>query len=369
MFNRPSRRSQAASASPKKKRAPKRSRAAGATLTLGVIVMANALGGCPCLKAVTDASPGLRWWLFSNFGAQRICPEMLKQGIPLRLEDRAPVIGRFFPAQCSYNVNDQAQTITVNVAGTGYGYMMPAKRVGFALTASVEYRSDFMISGDDVYVWGRPNRIVNGPQFKLGYVENPIVDVAANIPPFGSIANFLGNQVVSLEMNRGFTVIHNEDKGNDFALGMLQPPAKPNHPFDVTDSDRFTFANETTDVHGGERDFLGPFEVTEAGQALFLTMSVQGPAVDVMVVDRRTGDAWRDAYQTGKPMGPPPGPVLAGQPLQPGTQVTQRYPLAPGSYYVVIDNTASAGLVAPPVSLLPIADPVARVSYLAQLGE
>src|SRR5262249_15952295 len=162
-------------------------------------------------------------------------------------------IGRFFPMQCSYNVNDQAQTVTVNVAGAGYGFMQPAKRVGFTLTVSVEYRSDFSISGDDIYVWGKPNRMVQGPNFQFGSIENPVTDVAANLPPFGSIANFFGNQVVANEMNRGFTVIHN-DKGNDFALGVLAPPTRPNHPFDVTASDRFTFANETIDVHANERD-------------------------------------------------------------------------------------------------------------------
>lgn len=341
-----------------------------AALAVMVMVMANALAGCPCVKAATDMSPGLRWWLFSNFGAQKICPEMLKQGIPLRLEDRSPAIGRFFPMQCSYNVNDQAQTITVNVAGTGYGYMMPAKRVGFQLTASVEYRADFTLSGDDVYVWGKPNRIVNGPNFQLGYVENPIVDVAANVPPFGSIANFLGNQVVSTEMSRGFTVIHNADKGNDFALGVLQPPARPNHPFDISNStDRFTFANETVDVHANERDYLGPFEITDASQALYMTMSTIGTAVDVMVVAKPVGDAWRDVYQTGKPLGPPPGPVVAGGPLQPGPQDLKRYALPPGVYYVVLDNTSAAGLVAPPVfPLNPLSDAVARVSYLAQVG-
>jgi hypothetical protein len=348
-----------------------RARAASATLALLVLTLASVLGGCPCVKTITDWSPALRWWLFATYGAGRICPEMLKQGISLRLEDRSPAIGRFFPAQCAYNVNDEAKTVTVHVGGTGYGYMAPAKRVGFALSVSVEYRADFMIAGDDMYVWGRPNRIVQGPDFKLGYLENPLADLAANIPPFGGIANFLGNQVVRTEMNRGFTVIANEDKGNDFSLGMLQPPAKPHHPFDISASERFTFANETVDVYANQRDYLGPFEVAKAGQALYLTMSVQGPAVDVMVVDRRTGDAWREAYQLGRPLGPPPGPVLGGQPLQPGPQVQQRYVLAPGSYYVVVDNTAAAGAVRPPAGLplLSLTDPLSRVSYLAQVGE
>lgn len=173
---------------------------------------------------------------------------MLKRGMPLRMQDRAPAIGRFFPMQCSYVVNSGPQTVTVNFAGTGYGYISPAKRVGFSATGSVEFRPDFQIVDDDnsIYVRGRLNRIVQGPNFQLGYVENGIVDLAANIPPFGSLANILGNQIVAGEMTRGFTVVHNDDRGDDFSLGILMPPQKPHHPFDVSNSERFTFANEAT---------------------------------------------------------------------------------------------------------------------------
>lgn len=348
-----------------------RAAASGALLTLLAIVVAVSFSGCPCVSGVVNASPALRWFLFSNFGASRICPEMLKRGMPIRMADKAPAIGRFFPMQCSYNVNDPSQTVTVHFSGTGYVFMNPAKRVGFSCTGSVEYRPDFQIVDDDIYVWGRLNRTVQGPNFQIAYVENGILDIAANIPPFGSMANFLGQTIVSGEMTRGFTVVHNEDRGDDFSLGILVPPQKPHHPFKVTNQDWYTFANETTEIHQNQRDFLGPFEVTEANQQLVLMMSLNGPAVDVMVITKGTGDAWRDAYQQGPlGMGPPPGPILAGGPLQPGPTDTRRYPLAPGLYYVVIDNTATAGLVSPPTSLFnPLGDAVARVSYVAQLAE
>lgn len=349
-------------------RPPSRSRAPAALL-LAAIVLSFTFVGCPCLSGPVNASPGLRWFLFSNFGASKICPEMLKSGVSLRLQDRSPAIGRFFPMQCSYSVDDSSQTVTVHIAGTGYGYMLPAKRVGFSLTTSVEYRPDFQIADDDIYVWGRMNRIVQGPNFQLGYVENPVVDVMANVPPFGGIANFLGNQVVAGEMTRGFTVLYNEDKGKDFALGILLPPQRPHHPFEVTDDERYTFANEEIEVNVNQRDYLGPFEIADADQALYLKLSVQGAPVDVMIVDKATGDAWREAYQTGKPLGPPPGPVQAGGPLQPGSVESRRYALRPGLYYVVIDNTAAAGLVSPPITFLNPLGGAARLSYLAQLGE
>lgn len=358
------------SAPASERRRVKRPSTAFAGLSLFVIVLATSFTGCPCLKAATDFSPSLRWWLFSNFGAQRVCPEMLKTSMPLRLDDNAPAMGRFFPAQCSYAVNDDSKTLTVNIQGTGYGYMAPAKRVSFSLATAVEYRPDFVLTGDDMYLWGKPNRIVQGPDFRILAIENPVVNIAANIPPWGNIANFLGNQVVTAFMTRGFTVIANDDTGNDFALGILHPPARPPHPFSLVGNERLTFANETTDVYANQRDFLGPFEVAKSGQKLYGTLTLQGAAVDVMVVSKTTGDLWRQAYQAGQ-VGPPPGQVFAGEPLMPSMQLQRAWSLPPGSYYIVIDNTSSAGTVSPPMSvpLLPVPDPLSRVSYVAQLGD
>jgi hypothetical protein len=336
-------------------------------LVLVAIALSVSQAGC---AGIINNNPELRWKLFSLFGAPKICPEMLKRGVPIRLADRAPAIGRFFPMQCSYTTDGTRQVLSVNIAGTGYAYMSPAKRVGFSLTAAVEYRPDFVMAGDDIYIWAKLNRVVDGPRFQIGYIENPIIDVAANVPGVGSIANFLGQQVVSNVMTQGFTVIHNDTTGDDFTLGNLYPPSRPHHPFQVVGTDRFTFANETVDVQGNQRDYLGPFEVTSSGQALYLTMSLTGPAVDVMIVDKASGDAWRDAYQTGKPLGPPYGPVLGGAPLQPGPVQNSRYALPPGLYYVVIDNTAAAGTVAPTGSFFGAlgGGTTATVSYVAQLA-
>ena len=162
---------------------------------LALLLGALVISASSC-SGIINASPGLRWWLFSNFGAQRVCPEMMKTSVTLRTQDRAPGIGRFFPTQCTYNVNDETKTLMVNVAGTGYAYVAPAKRIGFTMTASVEYRPDFMIAGDDLYVWGKFNRLVAGPNFQLGFVENKLIDVATAVTPLGTGANWIGNQVV-----------------------------------------------------------------------------------------------------------------------------------------------------------------------------
>lgn len=336
-------------------------------MAIGAIAVSFSVAGCPCLESVVNPSPALQWWLFSNFGASRVCPEMLKMGVPLRLQNGQPAIGRFFPSTCSYAVDDQRRTVAVSFSGNGYGYMSPAKRIGFSVSSSVEFRPGIQLAGDKAYVFGQFNRIITGPTFQVNYIENPVVDVAANLPGIGSMANLFGNQVVAAELTRGFTVV-NTDKGNDFALGILTPPQLPAHPFDTSASERFTFINETVEVHQGERDYLGPFEVPEAGKSLFLNFSNQGPALDIMVVPRYVGDPWRDQYQKGM-LAAPPGQVIAGGPLQANMSDSRKYGLPPGSYYVVIDNTAAAGVVSPPVSIVPLADAMARVSYVVQLGE
>ncbi len=344
-------------------------------LGLGVIALIFAIAGvgCPCARGPVNASPGLRWWLFSNFGASKICPEMVKRGVGLKLQDRGATVGRFFPNGCNVDVDNQNQLVTVHFTGTGYAYTPLSRRIGFRCSAAVQYRADFYLGDDDIYVWGKVNRIVSGPNFELGYVENKVADVATSLTPLGGLATSFGNQIVAGELTRGFTVLQNWDTGsNSFALGILMPPQKPTSPFDVSQDARYTFANEATEVQANQRDFLGPFDVVEGTQQLILKLQLQGPAVDVMVVPKTVGDAWREGYQLGAPLGPPPGPVLAGAPLHPGLAVQTAYQLPPGAYYVVIDNTAYAGSVAPPApSLL---DPlgiasVARVSYTAQLAD
>ncbi len=330
------------------------------------------LSGC---AGIVNNNPDLRWLLFSRFGANRVCPEMLKTSVPIRLQDRGPVTGRFFPMSCNATIDGARRVMVVSVAGTGYGYVVPARRVGFSVSASVEYRPDFVMAGDDVYIWAKVQRIVDGPHFQTGYIENPVVDIMGNVPGFGGAANFLGNQAVTRSLTLGFTVIHN-GAGDDFTIGIMYPPERPHHPFTVVASERFTFANDTADVQPGERDFLGPFEVAKNGQAIFLSTTLQGPAVSVTVVDKATGDAWREQYQTGRAMGPPPGPVLYTNQVMPGPVDTRRFDLLPGLYYIVVDNTGGAQPGSPFPALLNPFGPLgltasgalARVSYVAQLS-
>ncbi|HEY3236953.1 MAG TPA: hypothetical protein VGJ84_19700, partial [Polyangiaceae bacterium] len=156
-----------------------------------------------------NASPGLRWWLFSNFGAQRMCPEMLKRGAPLKLTPDGNTVGRFFPNRCGHQVDDASQTVTIRFGGTGFAWTPIAGRVGFAADAAVEYRMDFYMAEDANYIWAKTNRILEGPTFSIGSIENKLVDWATHTP-VGYMANTFGTQIVSSQISQGFTVVHTD---------------------------------------------------------------------------------------------------------------------------------------------------------------
>ncbi|MBK7582856.1 MAG: hypothetical protein IPI67_22010 [Myxococcales bacterium] len=332
---------------------------------LGVLLLGV---GCPCVKGPVNASPALRWWLFSNFGAQRVCPEMLKRGAPLKLNPTGNTIGRFFPTRCQHEINDDAHTMTLHFGGTGFAWTPVAGRVGFSAEASVEYQFDFFMGEDDIYVWAKRPRILRGPEFQVGSVENKVVNWGLKSPA-GWMVDQFGAQIVSSQLASGFTVLHG-DAGDDFSLGILVPPQKPRHPFDTSKGERFVFANETTEIRSNQIDFLGPFEVEDKDQALFFRMRVDGPAAEAFLFQRGTGDLWRDALQRGAALGPPPGPPMLGFPLPANVDVKKRIPVPRGSYYLVVDNSSAFGQVSPPWNpLAVVGGGTAVVSYSAEIGD
>lgn len=324
--------------------------------------------GCPCVRSTVNTSPNLRWWLFSNFGAQKMCPEALKRGTSLKLNPEGNVIGRFFPTHCDYIVDDSAKLLTMRISGTGYAWTPVAGRIGFSVDTSVELRPDFYMTDDATYVWAKTNRIVYGPDFKVGAVENKFVDMV-NRTPAGYLASTFGTQLVQTQLLSGFTVVRT-DSGDDFALGILQPPQRPKKPFDTSKGNRFVFANETVEIRNNQVDFMGPFEVADSDQALFLRMQLQGPAVDVLIYARGTGDLWRESLQRGAALLPPAQPPLASFVLQPGLEFRQKFKLPVGQYYVVVDNSAVVGSVNPPwTPLSMVGGNMAIVSYSSEVGD
>jgi hypothetical protein len=322
--------------------------------------------GCPCIDDTINSSPWLRWKIFAAFGAGRLCSEMTKRGAPLRLGDGMPVIGRFYPNACQSVTNDDRQTVTLQFSGDGYAWTPITKRMSFSNTATVEYKPDFYKDGGTIYVWFRPVAI-SAPNFQVGFVEQPVVGIATAMTPLGALANQFGQQIVSSELGRGFTVIH-ESAGDDFAMGILKAGERPPHPYDVHGSDRVTFMNETAEVHSNMLDFLGPVEIDDKGRMLFVRMRSTGIPLDVAIVSRSTGDAWRRQYQNNAGVPLPPSPPIASSTVPADADTDRSMPLPPGQYYVVVDNSPYVGQVAPPPAG-PIFDPVARVSYVISMGD
>jgi hypothetical protein len=110
-------------------------------------------------------------------------------------------------------------------SGTGFAWTPLAGRVGFAVSATVDYRMDFFLAEDATYVWAKPARIVYGPDFRMGAIENKLVDWAAQ-GPAGYMVSTFGSQIVQGQLSNGFTVVHT-DQGDEFSIGLLMPPARP----------------------------------------------------------------------------------------------------------------------------------------------
>jgi hypothetical protein len=334
----------------------------------GLVLLCCIGVGCPCVRGAVNANEGLRWWLFSNFGAQRMCPEIVKRGAPLKLSPEGNTVGRFFPSRCSHQVNDAAQSVTLHFGGSGFAWTPLAGRVGFSCDASIEYGIDWKWTEEAVYVWAVHRRTVSGPDFKLGAIENKAADWAARSPA-GFLANTFGSQIVQGQLASGFTVVHT-DEGDEFTLGHLSPPARPKRPFSATNDDRFVFASETTEIRYDQVDFLGPFEVADDEQALYFRLRLQGAAVDLLLLHRGTGDLWREGLQLGAPLAPPPQPPIQSWVLQPGAEQQKAVPLAKGQYYLVVDNSARAGTTSPAWSpLAALGGASAILAYSAELGD
>jgi hypothetical protein len=121
-------------------------------------------------------------------------------------------------------------------------------------------------------------------------------------------------------------------------------------------------ANERCDVHENQRDFAGPFAVPP-GKKLHLVVGVEGvPAVDVLLLPRRAGEAWLATYTSQPATTPPPEPALFDDVVAAGVLYRRTVAVPPGLYYLVLDNTATAGRTAPVT-----ADRGAVVSYAVAL--
>ena len=304
-----------------------------------------------------------------KFAIGQTCSEMLKRSVAIRTRAEDPSMGRFFPATC-FAQEGQEGHLFVRFTGTGYAWTNATRKLTFHASAAVEYEIDFMMDGSTLYAYFR-HKTTSSVAFDLKVVESPISSSMLGLPVnvnAQTLAAQLGPQLLRQELARGFTVIRESDGAGSFGVGIVEKGQRPPAPYKKTDTGHLLLANERTEIHQGQRDYVGPFEVTGDGRALHLTISVDGaPGADVIVVPASIGQAWRDTYIQQAAPTPPPSPGRVDEPVAQGVIWRRSVALPKGTYYVVIDNTDTAGRTSLPKS--PTDDIAATISYAVEEGD
>ena len=304
-----------------------------------------------------------------KFGLDRFCFEMTRRGAPLKTADDQPVIGRFFASACQSRALDDLdrKAFVVQFSGRGFVWTNVTGRLGFKAAGLVEYAPDFQMHDDgSLYVYFRPQHL-DAVSFETTLVEYSLVRTGLDL--VGIDPDAMGRQVVTSQLNRGFTVIRYDSDGHtDFGLGYIPRGGQPFKPFRLSSADKIPLANDRTTVHTGQQDYLGGFEVGDSGEALYLVLSMEGtPSIDVLVVPKSVGDVMIQSYVTSAGPAAPTARAPLQEPL-PAGQLWKRYVgLPPGVYYVVLDHSSVPGVVAP--TSAGGQDQPARVDYAVQRGE
>jgi hypothetical protein len=302
-----------------------------------------------------------------KFGLESFCTEMTKAGTPLKLADDQPVVGRFFAEACQTTVLDEEsrKSFIVQYRGKGYAWGSPVGRVGFTATGLVEYAPDFQLHEGTLYVYFRP-RLVDTSSFQAVMVESQLAQSA--LGALGMTPEALGKRVVDGQLRRGFTVLrYDADGAVEFGMGMIPPGERPYRPYQVTTEDKTILVNDRTEVHTGQQDYIGAFEVTEEDQAFYFTLTLDGtPAVDVLLLPAVTGDVLVDGYVRSPGARPLPGPALLDEVLPAGQTFKRFVPVNPGRYYLMLDHSDQAGH-GPKPDLT--ADRPGKIDYLVMIGE
>jgi hypothetical protein len=279
------------------------------------------------------------------YGAGQICDQLLARSMPLRFHDQDPVAGRFFPGGCAARELPNGDQV-VQFNGQGYVWTNVSQRLGFGAGGAVEYDTDFILDGSTMYIYFRP-RAGATPTFAMRSIEQPPPVVFGGMFGGTGSINGLGAQIMQSQLVRGFTVIRAANGSIEYGLGVIPPGEHPPAAFRIVDPDQPVLANERCDVHPNQRDFAGPFAVP-AGKKLALVIGVDGaPAVDVLLVPRDIGDAWLLTYTSQPATTPPPGPPLLDDVVAAGVLYRRTLAVPPGLYYLILDNTATAGRTAP----------------------
>jgi hypothetical protein len=302
-----------------------------------------------------------------KFGLSQFCDEMTKSGTPLKLADDQPVVGRFFAEACQTQVLDEEgrKSFIVQYRGKGYAWGSPLGRVGFTADGLVEYAPDFQLHDEAMYVYFRP-RLSDTSSFRALMVESTLAQSA--LAALGMSPEALGKRIVDGQLRRGFTVIRHDQRGEiEFGMGMIPLGERPYRPYEVKTEDKRIVANDRTEVHTGQQDYLGAFSVEEDDQALYLTLTLDGsPSVDVLLVGEAQGHGLVDGYVRQPGAQAIPGPLLLDETLAAGQTFKRFVPVPRGKYYLVLDHSDRAGQ-GPKPDLT--ADRPGKIDYLLMLGD
>ncbi|MFT3774857.1 MAG: hypothetical protein QM820_56635 [Minicystis sp.] len=295
-------------------------------------------------------------------GKGKICAEVQARSLAIRPRDDAPAIGRFMPLQC-YARDLPNGEIYLQLGGRGYVWTNVSQRVGFEAGIGVNYDVDFQLDGSTMYLYLRP-RAATAPAFATKVVENPqaaFFGGMATTPSGQKMTDAFGASIMSSQLTRGFTVIRKPDGTIEMGLGVIPPGGHPMAGIATLDRDKPVLLNDRSELRPNQRDFI-PLEVPP-GSKLTLLVGVAGPGVDVLLLPRAAGEAWLGAYATQAVTTPPPAQPFVDEPVDPGPIWRRTVAVPPGAYYLVLDNTPSAGRRAPAAS----GDQPAVVSYGAEL--
>lgn len=344
-------------------------------------LISASLLGCPSRESVGTSSmavlgagvvndPENRSLRFDmlKFGLESFCAEMLKGGAPLKLADDQPVAGRFFAQSCQSQILDEEtrKSFIVQYQGKGYAWANPLGRVGFTAAGLIEYAPDFQRHEDALYVYFRP-RLVDATAFKVELVESATAQSAMST--LGLNPEDLGKRIVDGQLRRGFTVVRYSSRGEtEFGMGVIALGDHPFRPFEVRTENKRILLNERTEVHQGQQDFIGAFEVEDDDQALYLTLTVDGaPSVDALLVPQATGELLVDRYLKNPGAVPIPEPVPMNETVVAGEFFRRFVPVPKGRYFLVLDNSDKAGRTQIPSAAHD--DRAAKVDYLVMVGE
>jgi hypothetical protein len=299
-------------------------------------------------------------------GLSEFCHEMVTHEAPITLAPGMPSIGRFFPKNCVQSTLPNGD-LFVQFDGFGYAFTPITKKLSFSMSGAVEYDQDFRVGPDcDIFAYFHTKN-VRSSNFQMHVVEQPIASLLNSLT---NLSGDIGKQLVNGKLAEGFTVVQDNRQNFDFALGILPDGQKPPHPFDVHGEGRIRYESGRSEIHQNQRDFIGPIEVKDSGRALYIDATVDGiPAVDVMVMRKEDAEVSLGLYYNYPQSGPLDANVLTGDVAVAGRPFARSFRVPKGTYYVVLDNTPTAGQVAPPPVVSLLDDHVAAVSYTVALGD